>query len=170
MNSSPSRSSTSATASSGSVGVSDEQRIAQVKFALICVGAVTVVKFITSFLFSYVFLLPCLYVYMFSTCPAMESFEGKKELKRVLRGNHLPESHPAKPKGYFEKMAAKVTASVTTELATLPGYEHEFIPMGGAAIISCMRVPTAKIECFWIGAFGKWHYVYSRELDAYKLD
>ena len=37
-------------------------------------------------------------LYLMSTCPTDESFEGKRELKRVLRGEKLPEDHPDKPK------------------------------------------------------------------------
>lgn len=37
-------------------------------------------------------------LYLMSTCPSDDSFEGKRELKRVLRGEKLPEDHPDKPK------------------------------------------------------------------------
>jgi hypothetical protein len=37
-------------------------------------------------------------LYLMSTCPSDESFDGKRELKRVLRGENLPEDHPDKPK------------------------------------------------------------------------
>jgi hypothetical protein len=37
-------------------------------------------------------------LYLMSSCPSDDSFEGKRELKRVLRGEKLPEDHPDKPK------------------------------------------------------------------------
>jgi hypothetical protein len=37
-------------------------------------------------------------LYLMSTCPTDDSFEGKRELKRVLRGEKLPDDHPDKPK------------------------------------------------------------------------
>ena len=49
----------------------------------------------------YLILLPLVYFYGLQTCPTVESFDAKKELKRVLRGHHLPEDHPNKPKGFF---------------------------------------------------------------------
>ena len=105
--------------------------------------------------------LPLLYVYGLQTCPASTSFDAKKELKRVLRGQHLPEDHPNKPKGFLEEMAARVAASVTAELATFPGYEMEMTSLGGAGWLADVRVPAAKLQCFWIGAFNKWTYICS---------
>ncbi|KAL7461145.1 hypothetical protein ACHAXS_001572 [Conticribra weissflogii] len=40
--------------------------------------------------------------YLMSTCPTAESFDAKRELKRVLRGDNLPEDHPDKPKASEE--------------------------------------------------------------------
>merc|ERR1712157_480233 len=37
----------------------------------------------------------------FLTCPDIKSFDARKELKRVFRGQHLPEDHPEKPKGWL---------------------------------------------------------------------
>ena len=143
----------------------DENNKEIVKHALMFIGAIAVLKVIVSSLLNfYIILFPLTYVYLLQTCPSVESFEAKKELKRVLRGKHLPDDHPNKPKGYLEKMAAKVTASLTTELATLPGYEQEMRSYGGAAILATMRVPTANMECYWVGALGQWHYIYTREL------
>mmetsp|Transcript_45149 Transcript_45149/g.109242 ORF Transcript_45149/g.109242 Transcript_45149/m.109242 type:complete len:280 (-) Transcript_45149:1416-2255(-) len=106
--------------------------------------------------------LPLVYVYALQTCPPASSFDAKKELKRVLRGHHLPEDHPEKPKGFLEELATRVAASVTTELATLPGYEVSMMPMAGAVILVDLVIPTASTQHYWLGAFGKWHYVYSR--------
>lgn len=67
-------------------------------------------------------------------------------------------------------MSARLSATLTTELATLPGYEQEMIPCAGAAHVAIMRVPSTKMECYWIGAAGGWHYIYSRELKPTKQD
>jgi hypothetical protein len=114
----------------------------------------------------YVLALVLLYVYGLQTCPSMSSFDAKQQLKRVLRGENLPEDHPDKPKGFLEQMATRLAASVTAELATFPGYEVTLTPFAGAAILAEVRVPTAKMHCYWVGAFGKWHYVYSREIST----
>jgi hypothetical protein len=147
--------------------ITDNHTKEMVKYALMGIGAFCLLRAVVStFLVVWVVLFPLAYVYLLQTCPLPESFDGKKELKRVLRGNHLPEDHPDKPKGYFGKMAAKVTASVTAEMATLPGYEQEMTPYGGAAIVARMKVPSAQIEYYWVGAAGEWRYVYSNEVKA----
>jgi hypothetical protein len=142
-----------------------------VQYTLMFVGFLALLKIVVTSLMSvYIIVFPLCYVYLLQTCPSVESFEGKKELKRVLRGKHLPDTHPDKPKGYFEKMAAKVSASLATELATLPGYKQEMTSFGGAALLATMRVPSAKLECYWGGALGGWYYLYSRELKPAKQD
>ena len=108
--------------------------------------------------------LPLMCVYLFSTCPSLESFDAKKELKRILRGYHLPEDHPEKPKGMFSETLARIQATVTTELATMPGYEVTMVPVSGLAIIACTRVPSVQRDYYWIGAAKKWWYVYSCEI------
>ena len=143
-----------------------EQNQQLFKYALIVVGTLMILNILSNtdlgaLYLVFVLLLVC---YMIQTCPSMNSFDAKKELKRVLRGENLPENHPDKPKGFLEGLAARVAASVTAELATLPGYEVTMTPFGGVFILSDVRVPTAKIQCFWVGAFGKWYYVTSREI------
>jgi hypothetical protein len=86
------------------------------------------------------------------TCPSMSSCEN------------LPGDHPDKRRGFFERMATRVVASVTAELAIFPGSEVTMTPFVGAAILAEVRVLTAKMHGYWVGAFGKWHYVYSREI------
>lgn len=41
---------------------------------------------------------PAAALYLMSTCPRDESFDGMKEFKRVLRGDRLYDDHPDKPK------------------------------------------------------------------------
>ena len=67
----------------------------------------------------------------------------------------------------LEKLAAKVTATVTTELATLPGYTTEMTPFfkpTPAAILVCMSVPTVNMQYYWVGAKGEWYFVFSKEI------
>ncbi|KAL3897689.1 MAG: hypothetical protein SGARI_006863 [Bacillariaceae sp.] len=110
--------------------------------------------------------LPLLYFYLLSTCPAMDTFDGKQQLKRVLRGYHLDVADPRKPKGMWEEWTARLTATVTTELATMPGYTVEMLPLAGAVVWTSMSVPTANLQCYWVGANHQWYYVGSRELEA----
>mmetsp|Transcript_115199 Transcript_115199/g.332776 ORF Transcript_115199/g.332776 Transcript_115199/m.332776 type:complete len:287 (+) Transcript_115199:144-1004(+) len=140
-----------------------EQNKQLIQYGLMFIGALIVLKVLakTNLGALYMLALPLIYVYAMQTCPSAESFDAKKELKRVLRGHHLPENHPEKPKGWFEEMTARVTASVTAEIATFPGYELEMTNLAGAAWLADVRVPSAKTQCYWIGAFDKWYYVTS---------
>jgi hypothetical protein len=146
---------------------SEEKQLLEVyvKNALMVVAAVIVLKVLFSTMLIVV-VLPLLYGYLYSTCPPIDSFDAKQQLKRVLRGYHLPDAHPSKPKGLLEEWTARLTATVTTELATLPGYSVEMMPLGGAIIWTSMSVPTANLQCYWVGANHQWYYVGSRELDA----
>ena len=151
--------------------LTDEQNMELIKYAGIAIGGTMILKVIlNSLLMLYIALVPILIVYALQTCPTPESFEAKKEIKRVMRGYHLPENHPNKPKGYFEQMAARVAATVTTELATIPGYEITMTTLGGIAMMANVTIPTVKIEYYWIGIFGRWFYVYSRELSTNRND
>jgi hypothetical protein len=135
-----------------------------IQYALMAVGAIVAIKTLVQSIMTVLCLIfPLLYVYMVQTCPQESSFDGKKELRRVLRGHHLPEDHPDKPKGYFTKMAAKVSASVQTQVT---GCQQEMTSYKGAFIIVSMKVPSAKMQCYWIGALGGWKYIYSSELST----
>jgi hypothetical protein len=74
--------------------------------------------------------------------------------------------HPDKPKGILSETLARINATLTTEVATgLSGYEVTMMPLASAVIVACVRVPSAKRDCYWIGAASKWWYVCGRELD-----
>lgn len=111
-----------------------------------------------------ILLIPIAYFYLLSTCPTAESFDGKRELKRILRGHHLPEDHPDKPKGMLSEAIARIQASVTTEIATLPGYEVTMVPIAGAVLIVYVRVPSVEKDFYWIGAAKRWTYVYEVDI------
>ena len=129
--------------------------------------ATAVLRVIMSALFLvWVLAFPLVYLYGVQTCPTNASFDAKKELKRVMRGHQLPEDHPDKPKGWLAENLARVAASVTTELATgLSGYEVEMWDVAGAAKVATVRVASINAECVWIGWFGRWTYVYQREME-----
>jgi hypothetical protein len=150
--------------------LSDKENQPLIQYGLMAIGGAVAIRMLLSMLSSFaILLLPLLYFYLVSSCPKASSFDGKKELKRVLRGKHLPESHAEKPKSSFEKLAAKVTASVTTELATLPGYDLEMTPFfksNPAVILSIMTVPTISAQYYWVGANGKWFFLFAREVKS----
>lgn len=109
--------------------------------------------------------LPLGILFLMQNCPSNESFDAKKELKRVLRGHHLPDSHPEKPKDdWLSQGLARITASVTTELATSLGYELSFFNVFGACSLVTVQVPSIRMELYWFGACGSWYYLYQREV------
>jgi hypothetical protein len=151
--------------------MTDQQNMDLLMGFIATLGAMALMRvFFQAMYVFYILAFPAVFVYGLMTCPDIESFDAKKELKRVLRGYHLPESDPNKPKGILEKAYAKVTASVTTELATGLGYEVTLYPFLGAAILAAVRVPGANMDCYWIGAFGKWRYLLQQEISKYKAE
>jgi len=114
---------------------------------------------------AYVLAVPLLYLYLLYTCPPERSFDAKQQLKRVLRGQHLPDTDPNKPKGWLNETLARVQATVATELSTSLGYEVLMVPLlGGAMVWTQVKVPAANMNCYWIGAANRWTYLYSSEI------
>ena len=105
------------------------------------------------------FLAPLVYIYAVQTCPSVSSFDPKKELKRVMRGAHLPEQQ--QPQGFFERTMNRVAASIGTELATSLGYELSVVDYWGAGRVAWVRVPVAGVDFCWVGAFGKFSWCYN---------
>ena len=69
------------------------------KYVAYAIGGAMMFRFIFSAMFGlYVLAFPIVYLYLVQNCPKIESFNAKKELKRVLRGAHLAEDDPNKPK------------------------------------------------------------------------
>jgi hypothetical protein len=90
----------------------------------IIVGSAVAIKIAYQAMFVvYVVAFPVVYLYAVKTCPSNESFDAKKELKRVMRGYHLPDNDPSKPKGFIGETLARVQAAATAEVAMAPGYE-----------------------------------------------
>lgn len=160
------RSTSTPTSTTDAVPVlTDEQNMQLIKFGAMGIAGLVLLKFVlNAALILYVLALPILYLYLVQNCPSDASFDAKKELKRVMRGHHLPDDHPDKPKGFFSETLARVAATVTAEVATGLGYEITMISMAGAVKVACVRVPAAKMDYYWAGLANRWYYVYSNEL------
>jgi hypothetical protein len=144
--------------------LSDADNQELIRYAAAFFGGLLALKVVFQATAVLLFVLPFLYLYLVQTCPPLSSFDAKKELKRVLRGHHLPDDHPEKPKGFLGQTFARLQATVATELATGLGYEIEVQNLAGAALLACVRVPAAKKNCYWVGAAHKWWYVCSTEM------
>ena len=139
----------------------DNENILQ--YGMMGLAALIVLKIVVNALSSLAFLLlPLLYFYASSNCPSSESFDAKKELKRVMRGAHLPEEQ--QPKGWVEQKLNRLAASISTELATSLGYEVRVTDYFGVARVSAVKVPVAGQEFYWIGIINRWQYIGQREL------
>lgn len=135
------------------------------KWTMIIVGVFTTLQALSrAFLTVVVVIFPGLYSYLFYTCPKEETFDVRKELKRVLRGHHLSEDHPDKPKGYLESAMARAVASVTVESTILTGYKLEMTSYRGAFILAKLHLPSKEMEVYWIGIAHQWRHVYTRTL------
>ena len=134
-------------------------------YAAYAIGALFLFRVLCSAMVGlYVLAFPILYLYLVQNCPSAKSFEPKKEVKRVMRGYHLPQDHPDKPRGFMSETLARINATLATELATGMGYEVDITPLAGAAHVAAVRVPSAKMEFYWVGVMGRWYYVFSRNL------
>ena len=132
-------------------------------YAAMAFAGLLFLKIIVNVFSSLAFLiLPFMYFYACSNCPATDSFDAKKELKRVMRGAHLPKEQ--QPKGFFEQGLNRIAASIGTELATSLGYEVKVTDYFGVAKLSSVKVPVAGYEYYWIGIINRWQYVGQREL------
>jgi hypothetical protein len=92
--------STTAAAEADTTGtLSLEENKELLKYAAYAIGAVLAFRVLFTAMFGlYVLAFPIAYLYMVQNCPSVESFDAKRELKRILRGAHLPEDDPNKPK------------------------------------------------------------------------
>lgn len=137
--------------------ISDANNQLLIQYCLVALGILLALKIIFSALnVLAIFLLPVFYLYAAANCPTNNTFDAKKELKRVMRGEHLPEE--SKPKGFLEQGLNRLAASVTTELATSLGYEVSLTDCFGAAKLACVKVPVANAEYYWIGILGTDYY------------
>lgn len=107
----------------------------------------------------YLIVIPIIILYAIQTIPSNHSFDAKRELKRVLRGENLPADHPEKPKTWLEQTLSRVGATVAAEVAMGLGYEVTLTNVLGLAKVAYVRLPLAKMDCYWLGVFGRWYYV-----------
>jgi len=126
-----------------------------VRYGLMAFGALLVLKILLKALTNALALLvlPGAYVYAAINRPSNDTFDAKRELKRAMRGAHLPEE--GQPKGFLERSLNRLAASVTTELATSLGYGVSLTDCLGAATLACVTVPCNGLEYYWIGIFGE---------------
>jgi len=145
--------------------ISDEDNYKLVQYGCYFAVFSIVFKFVSKLFGSstlMVLLLPTLYYYAINNCPTNHSFDPKKEIKRVLRGHHLPDNHPEKPKqDFFSQTFARLNATLSTELATTMGYTVKIQNFGGAAVLATVTLPTTKQNFYWVGIFNNWHYIYT---------
>jgi hypothetical protein len=153
--------------------LSEEDKQLYMKYATMGVGGCIGYKILSNMVgdgFLFFLIMPVVYVYGLQTCPENSTFDAKKEVKRVLRGHHLPDDHPSKPRkgNFLEEWTAKITASVATEVsAAAGGYSFEIAPLlGGCAKHAVVTLPTLGLTCEWIGFNDTWyHYrTYTPEL------
>jgi hypothetical protein len=130
-------------------------------------GAFLLLKALAASISIYVAMLPVLYIYGINTCPPSSSFDAKQQLRIVMRGDTLPENHPDKPKANsnpFESFFATAKAAIASELATLPGYSIDIASLMGAALFATVTMPTADLECYWLGCNHHWYYWGSKKI------
>jgi hypothetical protein len=139
--------------------LSDANSELLVRYGLMAFGALLVLKILLKALTNALALLalPVAYVYATMNRPPNDTFDAKRELKRTMRGAHLPEE--SRPKGFLERSLNRLAASVTTELATSLGYGVSLTDCLGAATLACVTVPCNGLEYYWIGIFGECCYV-----------
>jgi hypothetical protein len=92
-----------ADASEGTLSLEENKEL--LKYVAYAIGAALAFRLIFSAMFGlYILAFPIVYLYLLQNCPKMESFDAKKELKRVLRGVHLAADDPNKPKVSAERV------------------------------------------------------------------
>lgn len=147
--------------------LSPEQNMELLTYAGYLIAGLVILKILFQTMFVlYILAFPIAYLYLVQTRPSDQSFDAKQQLKRVLRGQHLPEDHPDKPKGFLGETLARINASVATELATGLGYEVSLTTLASAATVAKVRVPTVNTDFYWLGAASRWTYVYSSEIKS----
>jgi hypothetical protein len=126
-----------------------------VQWGLMAFGALLVLKVLLKALTGALALLvlPAAYVYAAANRPPNDTFDAKRELKRAVRGAHLPEE--SQPRGFLERSMNRLAASITTELATSLGYGVSLTDCLGAATLACVTVPCNGMEYYWIGILGE---------------
>jgi len=145
--------------------MTDDQNKDLIKLAMKCylvvICVATIFRILSSSAFSSVFLLvlPLAVLYATQTCPNQDTFDAKKELKRVLRGNYEPQNQTEKPKSWLSETVTRIQASVTAEVATGLGHEVSFLNVYGVFTFVTVHVPVMKLKLYFIGIFDEWRYI-----------
>ncbi|KAL3899506.1 MAG: hypothetical protein SGARI_006443 [Bacillariaceae sp.] len=145
---------------SSTLGITDEHTTSLVKYGLMAIGAVAILKIISqSLLYYFLLASPFLYGYLKTTCPAQETFDAKVELKTVLGGDHLPDAHPDKPKTKWQQLFHSAKANVTAEYSALVGdiTQTEFTDIIGCGMLA--KVTSQQRTHYWVGAAHQWRYI-----------
>jgi len=156
---------TNAQANAPQINIDPRTQEQIMNYLIYAVLGIVALKILLTALASFLILFIPLFFFAQATCPPDNTFDAKKELKRVLRGVHLPEDHPDKPKSWLEKTMSRVTASVATELATGLGYELCLTHFFGLGTLAVVEVDVANVKCYWIGCFNKWFYIMQKEIN-----
>jgi len=98
-----------------------------------------------------------------STCPTNESFDAKRELKRVLRGDYKADTDPSKPKNFLKKALAKVNATLEAEAAAFAGCNVEIIDLLGLVKLASINNSITKTSYYFLGAVDKWRYIMAKD-------
>jgi hypothetical protein len=123
------------------------------------------IKLIASLISYALYALVILFCALALTIPPKDSFDAKKELKRVIRGENLPpgENHVNLEnkkgiKGFFERAFIRAEASVTGEILSLAGHE---VTIDTYAVVHISRVnySVTNSTCVWVGCFNKWYFI-----------
>eukprot|EP00518_Triparma_eleuthera_P005631 CAMPEP_0182453730 /NCGR_PEP_ID=MMETSP1319-20130603/671_1 /TAXON_ID=172717 /ORGANISM="Bolidomonas pacifica, Strain RCC208" /LENGTH=271 /DNA_ID=CAMNT_0024651683 /DNA_START=150 /DNA_END=963 /DNA_ORIENTATION=+ len=124
-------------------------------FPFIIGGIVVVVAVALKVLVAFRSVLVLLPLYLVFKNTQPKDFDAKKELKRVLRKENLPDSHPDKPKGWLGKMATKAAASLAGEAMTAAGYKVRHDEFLGCIRIAMVELDLDGSTCMWIGCLNK---------------
>jgi len=145
-------------------GLTDEQNQQLIKLAMIVIGIATLFRILYSAYF--VLAAPVVTLYLMNTCPKTDTFDAKKELKRVLRGEYMPDNHREKPKNWLEETVTRLQATVTAEVATGLGHEVFFTNIFGLCILVTVHIPVMKIKLYYVGICDRWRYVLHMNSEA----
>ena len=105
-------------------------------------------------------------MYLSTSCPKEADFKAKEELKLVMNGTSLPESHPSKPKGYLDSLFSKAKASVASEVSSFTGMKEEYTSVFGAVLFVTVTAPAVGRKFYWIGAVNKFRFINSIPIES----
>ncbi len=107
------------------------------------------------------YIILALIVLMFAlaiTLPPTESFDAKRELKRVIRDERTVDNVTEKP-GFFERAFRRAEASVTGEILSIAGYKVSIDTYYNLINLSKVTYSATNSTCIWVGCFNKWYFI-----------